>query len=76
MPPLTLTYDFVFIRCDSEDFKQARFSLAAPDVCPSSLRCLTPGGMMVHGSGSLVHGLGAPTINSKLLTLNSTIAPP
>ena len=44
MPPLTLTSDFVFIRRDSEDFEQARSSLAAPDVRTDALRCLTIGG--------------------------------
>lgn len=43
MPPLTLTSDFVFIR-RSEDFEQARSSLAAPDVRTDALRCLTIGG--------------------------------
>ena len=44
MPPLTLTSDLVFIRRDSEDFEQARSSLAAPDVRTDALRCLTIGG--------------------------------
>ena len=34
------------------------------------------GGMSVNGSGLTVQGSGAPTINSSLLALNLTVAPP
>ena len=55
MPTTALTSDFVFIRRErlrvgehrsgiSEDFEQARSSLAAPDVRPASSSCLHSGG--------------------------------
>ena len=84
MPPLTLIYDFVFIRRErlwvlsgesvpegragelfsgiSEDFEQVQSSLAAPDVRPASLRCLTLGGGTADAAVQGMRGGSKPKV--------------